>query len=124
MLSAAGFPAKTSVSLEPAKAWMEHDPGYGANLPESWASYDRATSSWRTSQGSLLEGLDEFSQTWPASGLMRSGRVYQRAPWVRHMCDDACSLWPTPTASMDGRSFGIPRHERSARYKRSTVLRV
>jgi hypothetical protein len=56
--------------------------------------------------------------------MTRSGLAFQRAPWVRHTCDDDCSLWPTPTASMDGRGFGIPLHARSGRYKRSTVLRI
>jgi hypothetical protein len=50
--------------------------------------------------------------------------LYRRVPWALHTCDDECSLWPTPTASMDERGFGIPRHERTGRYKLSTVRRV
>lgn len=53
-----------------------------------------------------------------------NGRIYSRAKWVFHIHDDGCSLWPTPRASMDGRGFGIPLHEHSGRYKRSTVLRI
>ena len=53
-----------------------------------------------------------------------NGTLFPRAPWGIHTCDGECSLWPTPTASMDGRGFGIPLHERSGRYKRATVLRV
>lgn len=96
----------------------------GTSMRESWASFDRATWSWRTSQLSLLEGSTLFSEAWPPSGTMRNGRLYPRAPWVPHMCDDDCSLWPTPTASMDGRGFGIPMHNRTGRYRQSIVSRV
>jgi hypothetical protein len=117
-------PAKTSHSLETEKGWTGPGQDFGSNTSDSWARYDRVSSSWRTSQLSLFEGLDEFLETWPNFGSMRSGEVYRRAPWVRHTCDNDCSLWPTPTASMDGRGFGIPLHERSGRYKQSTVSRV
>ena len=116
--------ARTSASQGVGPGLMARDRGCGQSMPAWWASYDRATCSWRTSQGSLLEGWDEFLATWPLEGSMRNGRVYQRAPLVQHTCDDGCSLWPTPTASMDGRGFGIPLHERSGRYRLSTVRRV
>lgn len=122
--SVADSPVRTSASPDRVRAWTGSDLVFGVSSPESWASYDLHTCSWKTSQGSLLEDLDVFLETWPDSGSMRSGRVFRRAAWVRHTCDDACSLWPTPTASMDGRGFGIPMHQRSGRYKRSTVLRV
>ena len=118
------FLAKTSVSLETARDWLESAAACGENSIESWASFDHATSSWRTSQRSLFEDWDVFSAIWPFEGSMRNGRVFQRAPLVHHTHDDECSLWPTPTASMDGRGFGIPLHEHSGRYKRSTVSRI
>ncbi len=31
---------------------------------------------------------------------MQSGRLYQRAPWVPHTHESACSYWPTPRATM------------------------
>jgi hypothetical protein len=122
--SAEASPAKTSVSLAVALALLEHDQGCGVSSRVSLASFDPVTSSWRTSQHCLSGELETFLETWPESGMTRSGRLYPRAPWVRHICDDECSLWPTPTASMDGRGFGIPLHERSGRYKRSTVSRI
>jgi hypothetical protein len=98
----------------------------GLSLRESLASFDPDSSCWRTYQASLLTGqLDEYSETFPESGTMQSGRLYPRVPWVPHTCDDECSLWPTPTASMDGRGFGIPlHHNRTGRYRETTVLRV
>jgi hypothetical protein len=40
----------------------------GFSLTDSWARWDRITSSWKTSQLSLLEGWDVFSATWPDEG--------------------------------------------------------
>ena len=124
MSSAGDSPVRTSASPATARALMASDLDYGASSIGWWAIYDPDSSSWRTSQRSLFVGSDAFLATWPAAGSMRNGRIYSRARWVQHTHDDDCSLWPTPTASMDGRGFGIPLHERSGRYKRSTVLRV
>jgi hypothetical protein len=124
MSSSAGSRAKTSRSPAKAPASTESAQGSGESFGAWWASFDLDTSSWRTSQRSLLADWDKFSATWPFEGLMLDGRVYTPAPLVRHTHDADCSLWPTPTASMDGRGFGIPLHERSGRYKKSTVLRV
>jgi hypothetical protein len=124
MCSAEASPVKTSVSPATAQGSMENAADFGASSFESFASFDQATSSWRTSQRCLAGGLEPFSATWPESGLMHRGRCYRRAPSVPHTCDDDCSLWPTPTASMDGRGFGIPLHDKTGRYKQSTVRRV
>jgi hypothetical protein len=116
--------AKTSAMLVLALELRESDPACGLSSRASLARFDPATSSWRTSQRSLTEEWESYSETFPESGMTRSGQLYQRAPWALHMCDDGCSLWPTPTASMDGRGFGIPLHENTGRYKLSTVRRV
>lgn len=121
---AGGSHAKTSAMPVLALALRENDPGSGLNSRASLASFDQKSCSWRTSQHCLIEGSEPFSETFPESGMTRNGRLYLHAPWVLHMCDDGCSLWPTPTASMDGRGFGIPRHENTGRYKLSTVRRV
>jgi hypothetical protein len=49
----------------------------GLSIDEWFLSYDHDTSSWRTRQRSLLEGLDEFSGTWPDYGTMRNGLAYR-----------------------------------------------
>jgi hypothetical protein len=122
--SVAGSRAKTSVGLAMALDLTGSDPVYGENSSGLLASYDQNSSSWRTSQRSLDGEWTSFAGTWPASGMTRNGRLFRRAPWAHHICDSECSLWPTPTASMDGRGFGIPRHENTGRYKLSTVRRV
>lgn len=117
-------PAKTSAMLVLALELKENDPGSGLSSRASLAHYDRDSSSWRTYQRCLIEGWEPYSETFPESGMTRNGQLYPRAPWALHTCDDECSLWPTPTASMDGRGFGIPLHENTGRYKLSTVRRV
>jgi hypothetical protein len=124
MSSLGGSHAKTSATPVLALDLPENDPGCGLNSRVSLMSFDPDSSLWRTSQRSLTGELEPFSETFPESGMTRSGRLYPHAPWVLHMCDDECSLWPTPTASMDGRGFGIPLHENTGRYKLSTVRRV
>ena len=99
--------------------------GGGRGWPVSFAWYDPVTSSWRTSQLSLLP--DEPSEwslpTWPRSGSMRTGECYPRAPWVHHTHETACSLWPTPTAAMGTHGWGLT-HTGRTRYRSSTTSRV
>lgn len=72
----------------------------GANSREWFASYDRDSSSWRTSQACLFAGWDAFSETWPRSGMTLSGFAYER-PTSGPRIDDSESLsWPTPDASV------------------------
>jgi len=43
----------------------------------SLASFDQSNCSWRTSQTSLLTESEQFSLTWPRSGMTRNGYVYE-----------------------------------------------
>lgn len=63
-LFAADFRVKTSASQARAQALKASAAAYGRSTPELLASYDHASSSWRTSQRSLVEGWTEFSETW------------------------------------------------------------
>jgi len=117
-------PVRTSPTPDMVPELMGSGLDFGGQWYEPFAWYDPTSCSWRTWQRCLSGEYQEYLGTWPIAGMTRNGLAYQLAPLVRHMCDDECSLWPTPTASMDGRGFGIPMHERSGRYKRSTVLRV
>jgi hypothetical protein len=124
MQSPAASHAKTFLEPETVLGSLARDRDFGLNTLASLASFDLSTSSWRTSQLSLNGEWTLFAETWPASGMMRNGHLFQHVPLVRHTCDSECSLWPTPTASMDGRGFGIPMHDKTGRYKQSTVTRV
>ncbi len=57
--------------------------GYGPSSNDAFASYDPATSSWRTSQDSLWgEEWTRYSEGWPTSGMTVSGRAFRRRPLV------------------------------------------
>lgn len=97
----AGFHAKTSALPETARGLTESAAECGATWPASLAKLDRATSSWKTAQLSLLGGLDEFSQTWPRWGLMRNGECWERQTLAPRTSGSesgsTASTWPTPT---------------------------
>jgi len=96
----AGSHAKIFQPQEKAQALQALARDYGASTPELLARYDPATSSWRTSQHCLVEGLTVFSETWPRSGLMRNGTAYQLPPLVRLTDETGSGLWRTPNSQM------------------------
>lgn len=104
--SAAASPARTSVW--PALALALQAPGVdcGANTSDSFASLDPDGSSWRTSQRCLLGGWERYSETWPRSGMTRSGTAF-RLPVLAPLTDatESGSL-PTPLATSYGTNQG------------------
>lgn len=80
--SQAGSPAKTLASPEKAQDSAASAAASGSKCSASFARFDPATSSWKTSQRSLLEGWIEYSDRWPKQGGMRSGCAYPRPPWA------------------------------------------
>lgn len=96
MSSAAASPAKTSALPAPAEASKESDPGFGRSTPESFANFDPVTCSWRTSQLSLLEGSEPFSETWPRAGMTRNGTAYRLQPLVPITAVIGFGSLPTP----------------------------
>ena len=104
--SQAGSRAKISLLLAVEKGLKLREVGFGQKSCVFLASYDRNSSLWRTSQTSLagLEtdqdvGLAEFSETWPRSGMMRSGIAYRLPQSALHMAEIGYGLWPTPNKS-------------------------
>jgi len=102
--SAAGSPAKTSVPQESGSASTAREAAYGASSPELLATFDRATCSWRTSQLCLGGEFQEFSETWPRSGMTRNGIAFQLAPLVRLTDAIESGFLPTPAAILYGSS--------------------
>lgn len=103
MLYRVGFLARTSPQQEKERESTANAPGCGRTWPESLAKYDPASRSWKTPQYSLLEGLDEFSETWPRWGTMRSGVCWERttlAPLTSATGSGFSELLPTPLASI------------------------
>ena len=112
MSSRAGSRAKISAQQE-GKPESEREPAadFGPKSCDLLASYDRATSSWRTSQTCLValaigeaDGLAEFSETWPSAGMMRNGVTYRLGWWDCLISENVSGLWPTPSRN-DGRGF-------------------
>lgn len=101
--SAADSPAKTSPLRDEAQDLTEPVAGSSSTTCASFARYDLASSSWRTSQLSLLEGLDVYSGSWPRAGTMRNGTCCLRRPSApRTSASASSSLLPTPSASEYG----------------------
>jgi hypothetical protein len=96
--------AKTFPLPESSAAWAKAPAAAsGPRLSDLLASYDPASSSWRTSQHCLLaqvtgvaDGLAEFSETWPSAGMMRNGKTYRRQPWALPIAESASGCVPTP----------------------------
>ena len=78
--------------------------GSGPSLSESFAHYDRATCSWRTSQVCFTGELETFSEAWPRAGMTRSGIAFQRQPLVPLTDATGCGFLPTPTVEDAGRT--------------------
>lgn len=113
--SAVDSPVRTSAKQGTGSALPANDPACGVNTLASFAFYDLASSSWRTSQTSLFEGLTEFSGTWPASGSMRNGHVFERPTPVLPTVENESLFWPTPTATDYKRGNGHPTAESPGR---------
>jgi hypothetical protein len=94
--SAEASPARTSATPARAPGSTERARVFGQSTPAWLASFDPDTSSWRTSQLSLLGGLDEFSGTWPRSGMTRSGTAFQLQPLAPLTAETDSGLLPTP----------------------------
>jgi hypothetical protein len=96
--------ARTSPSPAEAPGSTGSAPAYGASMPALLASFDPATSSWKTHQLCLEGGLAEFSETWPRSGTVQSGIAYLLPPLVPLTSEIGSGLWPTPI-KRDGRTI-------------------
>jgi hypothetical protein len=103
--SAEGFPAQICLSPDGWREWTEPALVYGRKSPALLANYDHTTQSWKTSQTCLVallatpaDGSGAFSETWPRSGMMRSGIAYRLETLARPTSETVSGLLPTPTA--------------------------
>lgn len=94
--------ARTSARPARAQGSKVNAPASGLNLLGSLARWDPASSSWKTPQCSLVEGLDEFSETWPRWGSMRNGASWARMMPALPTSESGSGFWPTPCASEVG----------------------
>ena len=73
--------------------------GSGQRSQASFATYDPGSSSWRTSRVSLDGEWETYSETWPNSGMTRSGTAYRRPSSVPPIYATGSGSWHTPQAS-------------------------
>ena len=100
--SQADSPAKTCPTQDEAQELKGSVRVFGQSTPALLASFNPATSWWRTSQLSLLEDSGECLETWPRSGMTRSGTAYRLRPLVPLTAGIASGLLPTPAANPAG----------------------
>jgi len=100
------FLAKTSQPLEKVQESMESDQECGEKWRGSFTKYDQDLSLWKTHQCSLLEDLEEFSETWPQWGLMRDGECWEQKTLeqtIRGTESGLSAKFPTPDTTMANR---------------------
>jgi hypothetical protein len=125
----AGSRARTLATLGLKPGWTkEPDQGCGQKSPDLLASYDLTSSSWKTSQHCFLalptsqgHGLGEFLATWPNSGSMRSGKIYQHQSLALRTVENVFGLLPTPNAR-DGKDLSRTSAFLAARERHSPSL--
>ena len=104
-------PAKVRASRKAPAA------GCSSKWLESFAWYDRDSSSWKTFQRSLLTDWASFSGKWPRSGMTVNGVAYALQMWAPATCvtDGGVlqRLLPTPTTRdhKDGSQHPAPTRQ-------------
>jgi len=104
-------PSTSSVADSPAPTFPKPENGpvsmrelaqvFGLSSPVLLGSFGQDTYSLRTSQASLLTALwDEWSETWPSSGMWDAGGVYELRNSEPPTSESASSSWPTASASL------------------------
>lgn len=97
------FHAKTSPLLEKERESAVKEAECGGKCLASFTKYDPDLCLWKTHQSSLLEGLEQFSETWPRWGLMRNGECWEQETLAQTIKETESGfweqMWPTPCAT-------------------------
>lgn len=72
---------------------------YGGISLKPFAWFDQNTQCWRTWQRCFIEEWAKFSETWPTSGMIRSGIAYRLPPLACPIAEEEFLRLPTPLAS-------------------------
>lgn len=99
-------PARMSRWQAPEQDLAGSDQLFGPNSSGSFAKLGPDGSWLKMYRGysqAMVDGSWEtFSETWPASGSMRSGECCPRPEWELRTSEDESSYWRTPTAQEAG----------------------
>ena len=100
------FLVPTLVSQEKAQVLMEKPLECGEKWQGSFTKYSPDSCSWKTHQCSLLGDLEQFSETWPRWGSMRTGECWELPMLEQNTKETEFGLWPTPTTPSGGGNCG------------------
>ena len=94
--------------------------GSGQRLTVGFAVFDRASSSWKTSQGSLFADLSASQRPWPKRGILLHGTAFELPKRELRTVASGSSwseFYPTPSAVSYGSSQneGQVPHDRPSR---------
>ena len=120
----AAFRARTLVPQEQGAVFLGDVPGFGMKCLGLLARYDRDSCSWKTPRASLLGDSIEFSETWPAWGLMRGGELLALQTPEGFTPGNVCGLWLTPTVEDFKRRGTATAWEEYKTTKRETCARL
>ena len=104
MSSRAASPVRTFHLLVEVLGLQENGRAFGEKWRELSVKYNPDTHSWKTHQCSLLEGLDEFSETWPKWGMMQNGACWERIIAERPTNETESGFWRSPDTGQGGTS--------------------
>ena len=116
MSSAEDSPAKTFQQPEKVQESTAQDLECGSTWQGSFARWDHDSYSWKTPQCSLLEGLDEFSETWPRWGMMRNGECLEVTRLPVRSCEKGYGYLPALTKA-DSLGTGKKRFRGSPEFR-------
>lgn len=94
-----GFPARTFPQRDEAKESRANAPASGKKWRESFAKWDRDSSSWKIPHALPIKGLGLSLETWPAWGSMRNGECTALLTQNSHRFEKDCGLLPAPCAT-------------------------
>lgn len=91
--------ARTSALLEKVSELQANEAAYGLKCSVLWGKLDQTTLSLKTAQCSLFEDLSKSYATFPKSGIMQNGNVYQAPTLESNRVGSDFIVLPTPCKS-------------------------
>lgn len=95
-------PAKTFPQREKERVSTEREADYGASSRVLLAKYDRNSRLWKTLQCSFLGDSDECLETFPKSGMMQNGLLWELTMSEPRTDANAFGYWRTPDTGVGG----------------------
>ena len=126
MLSAEDSHVRTLAQPEKGQESAANALDYGPRWQGSLARFNRNSSLWKTRQCLLVGGLESFSETWPAWGMMHDGECWEANTLEPATVESECGYLPTPCATdwKGGRSQLTRKDGTSTQSEFRHVMRV